>query len=59
MENDELESEELDEFESDETDREIVVPGEVLTEDVEHFNPGRGTLLNREKNKIISFVAFN
>jgi exosome complex component RRP4 len=54
MENDELESEELDEFESDETDREIVVPGEILTEDVEHFNPGRGTLLNREKNKIIA-----
>jgi exosome complex component RRP4 len=54
MENDELETEELDEFESDETNREIVVPGEVLTEDVEHFNPGRGTLLNRDKTKIIA-----
>jgi exosome complex component RRP4 len=54
MENDDLESEELDEFESEETDREIVVPGEVLTEDVEHFNPGRGTILNKERTKIIA-----
>jgi exosome complex component RRP4 len=54
MENEELDSEELDEFESEETDREIVVPGEVLTEDVEHFIPGRGTLLNKNKTKIIA-----
>jgi exosome complex component RRP4 len=54
MENEDLDSEELDEFESEETDREIVVPGEVLTEDTEHFIPGRGTLLNKDKTKIIS-----
>ena len=54
MEDDELESEELDEFESDETNREIVVPGEVLTEDVKNYNPGRGTLLNKDKTKIIA-----
>lgn len=54
MENDEVETEELDEFESDEDDREIVVPGEVLTEDVENYNPGRGTLLNKDKTKIIA-----
>ena len=32
--------------------KEIVVPGEVLSEDLENFNPGRGTV--KLKNKIIS-----
>lgn len=43
-----------DEFEAEETAREIVVPGEVLCEDLKNFMPGRGTMLNKEKNKIIS-----
>jgi len=55
MEEDEqIESEELDEFEDEETSRDLVVPGEVLTEDIENFIPGRGTILNKERNKIIS-----
>ena len=41
-------------FEDDETTRDIIVPGEVLTEDVINYLPGRGTILNKEKNKIIS-----
>jgi exosome complex component RRP4 len=43
-----------DDFEDEETTRDIVVPGEVLTEDVANYLPGRGTILNKEKNKIIS-----
>jgi exosome complex component RRP4 len=43
-----------DDFEDEETTRDIVVPGEVLTEDVKNYLPGRGTILNKEKNKIIS-----
>ncbi|MFX1387682.1 MAG: exosome complex RNA-binding protein Rrp4 [Promethearchaeota archaeon] len=45
---------EFEDFEDEETSREVVVPGEVLTEDVLNFLPGRGTILNKEKNKIIS-----
>ncbi|MHA1272724.1 MAG: exosome complex RNA-binding protein Rrp4 [Promethearchaeota archaeon] len=45
---------EIDEFEDEETTRELVVPGEVLTDDVENFIPGRGAILNKQKNKIIS-----
>ena len=42
-------------FEDDEeVIRDVVVPGEILTEDVKNFLPGRGTILNKEKNKIIS-----
>ena len=48
------EVEDVDEFEDEETSRDIVIPGEVLTEDVQHFQPGRGTILNKEKNQIIS-----
>lgn len=48
-------SDEFEDFEDDEqASRDIVVPGEVLTEDVKNFLPGRGTILNKEKNKIIS-----
>ncbi len=58
-------NEDLDDIESDEEDleddfdieeyaRDLVAPGEVLTEDVNNFLPGRGTILNREKTKIIS-----
>ncbi|MFX1328598.1 MAG: exosome complex RNA-binding protein Rrp4 [Promethearchaeota archaeon] len=48
--------EEFDNFEDEDEDtsREVVVPGEVLTEDVKNFLPGRGTILNKERNKIIS-----
>lgn len=53
MEN-EGEIKEDDEFEDEETSRELVVPGEVLTEDVDNFLPGRGTILNDNKDKIIS-----
>ncbi|MFX1256463.1 MAG: exosome complex RNA-binding protein Rrp4 [Promethearchaeota archaeon] len=41
-------------FDDEEITRELVVPGEVLTEDTKNFIPGRGTILNKEKNKIIS-----
>jgi len=54
MENEEFDSEEFDDFEDAEPTRDLVVPGEILTEDVEHFLPGRGTILNEQKNKIIS-----
>ncbi len=46
--------EEYEEFEDDEFSREVVVPGEVLTEDTKSFLPGRGTIYNSERNKIIS-----
>ncbi len=42
-----------DEFESEETTRELVVPGEILCEDIKNFSPGRGTILNKDK-KIVS-----
>ncbi|MFX0020900.1 MAG: exosome complex RNA-binding protein Rrp4 [Candidatus Hermodarchaeota archaeon] len=45
---------EFEDFEDEEDTREVVVPGEVLTEDVSNFLPGRGTILNKERNKIIS-----
>ncbi len=54
MENDELDSEEFEDFEDEELTRDLVVPGEILTEDIEHFLPGRGTILNEKKDKIIS-----
>jgi exosome complex component RRP4 len=56
MENNDEESleDEYEDFEEEEDTREVVVPGEVLTEDVSNFLPGRGTILNKERNKIIS-----
>jgi exosome complex component RRP4 len=52
---DEIEDDEFEDYEDDEEDtREVVVPGEVLTEDVTNFLPGRGTVLNKERTKIIS-----
>ncbi|TXT58137.1 MAG: Exosome complex component Rrp4 [Promethearchaeota archaeon] len=45
-----------DEFEDEETTREIVVPGEVLTEDTENYIPGRGTILNKSRDKILSVL---
>ena len=56
MEDEESSPEEYDEYDddNDEDSREIVVPGEVLTEEVNKFLPGRGTILNTEKNKIVS-----
>ena len=51
-----LEDEEAEneEFEEVDTSRDLVVPGEILTEDTKNFLPGRGTILNKERNKIIS-----
>jgi exosome complex component RRP4 len=56
MENNEEETidDEFEDFEDEEDSREVVVPGEVLTEDVGSFLPGRGTILNKERTKIIS-----
>ena len=54
MEDEETETEEFENFEDEESTRDLVVPGEVLTEDIQNFLPGRGTIYNKEKNKIIS-----
>lgn len=54
MENDENSIEELEEYDVEETTREVVLPGEVLTEDTENFLPGRGTIFNKDRTKIIS-----
>lgn len=43
-----------DDFDDEETSREIVVPGEILTDDIDNFIPGRGTILNRKIKKIVS-----
>jgi len=54
---DEKEGEEFEDFEDvedDEDSRDIVVPGEVLTEDTKNFLPGRGTIYNSGRTKIIS-----
>jgi exosome complex component RRP4 len=53
--NDAVKDEEVyEDFEDEESLRELVVPGEVLSEDVKNFIPGRGTILNKEKNCIVS-----
>ena len=44
----------VDEFDDEETSRDLVVPGEVLTEDAKNFLPGRGTIFNKDRTKIIS-----
>ena len=54
LKNEESEQEDFDDFEEEDTSRVLVVPGEVLTEDTKSFLPGRGTILNKQKNKIIS-----
>jgi len=51
---DDNETEEIDEYEGEETSRDVVVPGEVLTEDTKNFLPGRGTIFNKNRTKIIS-----
>lgn len=48
------EAEEIDEYDGEETSRDVVVPGEVLTEDTKNFLPGRGTIFNKDRTKIIS-----
>jgi exosome complex component RRP4 len=48
------EAEDIDEFDDEDTSRDLVVPGEVLTEDTTNFLPGRGTIFNSERSKIIS-----
>jgi len=47
-------AQEVDEFEDEETTRELVAPGEVLTTDVEKYSPGRGTILSKDRTQIIS-----
>ena len=49
------ETEDIDEFEDEETSRDVVVPGEVLSEDTKNFLPGRGTIFNKDRTKIISY----
>jgi exosome complex component RRP4 len=46
--------EDFEEFGDEEALREVVVPGELLTEDTKNFLPGRGTIYNSERTKIIS-----
>ena len=53
------ELEDEDEFEDEETTRDLVVPGEVLTTDTNNFLPGRGTLLTKDRSKIISLNLSN
>lgn len=48
------EGQEVDEFEDEETIREVVVPGEVLTEDLANYTPGRGTTFNKNRTQIVS-----
>jgi len=43
-----------DEFDDEETSRDLVVPGETLTEDTKTYLPGRGTIFNKDRTKIIS-----
>ncbi len=49
-------TQEYEEIEDDipENVRELVGPGEVLSENVKDFLPGRGTILNAKKTKIVS-----
>ena len=54
MEEEEPETEDFEEFGDEEASRDLVVPGEVLTEDIKNFLPGRGTIYNEEKTAIIS-----
>ncbi len=44
----------IDEFDDEETSRDLVVPGEILSEDTKNFLPGRGTIFNKDRSKIIS-----
>ena len=58
MEDNEEEIEEIEEIEdfeeSSDVTREIVVPGEILSEDIENFLPGRGAIINKYQKKIVS-----
>ncbi len=56
MEENEQLTNEQDKLVDEEIIRELVVPGEILSEDTTNFLPGRGTILNKEKDKIISLV---
>ncbi|MFX1571274.1 MAG: exosome complex RNA-binding protein Rrp4 [Promethearchaeota archaeon] len=53
-EEDENETEEFEDFEEEESTRDLVIPGEVITGDVKNFLPGRGTIYNKDKTKIVS-----
>ncbi len=44
----------VDEFDDEETSRDLVIPGETLTEDTKTYLPGRGTIFNKDRTKIIS-----
>jgi len=48
------EFEDFEDVEDDQDSRDVVVPGEVLTEDTKNFLPGRGTIYNSDRSKIIS-----
>lgn len=51
-----VEVEDIDEIDIDQMkDKELVVPGEILSEDLTNFNPGRGT--TKQGNKIISIFV--
>ncbi len=52
--NEETDKNDFEDFGEEDASRDLVVPGEVLSEDTQNFLPGRGTILNKEKNKIIS-----
>jgi exosome complex component RRP4 len=52
----EEESQVEEDFEVEETLRELVVPGEILSEKTKEFMPGRGTMFNKDKTKIISLM---
>ncbi|GAI18347.1 unnamed protein product, partial [marine sediment metagenome] len=51
-----MEVEDIDEIDINQMkDKEIVIPGEVLSEDLTNFTPGRGT--TKQGNKIISLFV--
>ena len=48
------EEEDYEEYGDEGSPREVVLPGEVLTEDTKNFLPGRGTIYNSKRTKITS-----
>ncbi|MFX1279554.1 MAG: KH domain-containing protein [Promethearchaeota archaeon] len=52
--NRDADEEEYEDFDEDQDSRDIVVPGEILSEDTQNFLPGRGTIYNNDRSKIIS-----
>ena len=54
QENEDQEQDNFEDFGEEDASRDLVAPGEILTEDTKNFLPGRGTIFNKEKSKIIS-----